>query len=203
MSQTKATLLLEHHLKALRLPTVLREYAGQAEACAKERVDYPGYLLRLVERELLDRERRAADRRLRDAHFPVVKTIDSFDFSAQPGINEALYRELLRGEYVENRENVLLIGNQGTGKTHLATALGFAACAQGRRVRFHTVVSNSLRRSETAMPWPMMPVPRTVTCAVLVMAPASSLGSDDASGRARRRRPTHGRTRPPGRRAKR
>jgi len=139
MSQTKAALLLEHHLKALKLPTVLREYAGQAEACAKERVDYPGYLLRLVERELLDRERRAADRRLRDARFPVVKTIDTFDFAAQPGINEALYRELLRGEYIENHENVLLIGNQGTGKTHLAMALGFAACAQGRRVRFYGV----------------------------------------------------------------
>ncbi|MCL2463119.1 MAG: IS21-like element helper ATPase IstB [Defluviitaleaceae bacterium] len=138
---TKATLLLEHHLKALKLPTVLREYAAVAEACAKERVDYPGYLLRLAERELLDRERKAADRRLRDARFPVVKTVDSFDFSAQPGINEALYRELLRGEYVENRENVLLIGNQGTGKTHLATALGFSACAQGKRVRFYSVTA--------------------------------------------------------------
>jgi DNA replication protein DnaC len=138
---TKAALLLEHHLKALKLPTVLREYAAVAESCAKERVDYPGYLLRLAERELLDRERKAADRRLRDARFPLVKTVDSFDFAAQPGVNEPLYRELLRGEYVENRENVLLIGNQGTGKTHLATALGFAACAQGKRVRFHSVTA--------------------------------------------------------------
>ena len=138
-SPTKATLLLEHHLKALKLPTVLREYASVAEACAKERVDYPGYLLRLTERELLDRERKAAERRLRDARFPVLKTVDAFDFTAQPGVNEALYRELLRGDYVERRENVLLIGNSGTGKTHLATALGFAACAQGRRVRFSGV----------------------------------------------------------------
>jgi len=136
---TKAALLLEHHLKALRLPTVLREYASVAEACAKERVDYPGYLLRLTERELLDRERKAGERRLRDARFPVLKTVDAFDFAAQPGVNEALYRELLRGDYVERRENVLLIGNSGTGKTHLATALGFAACAQGRRVRFYGV----------------------------------------------------------------
>lgn len=141
MGMTKATVLLEHHLKALKLPTVLREYAAVAEACAKERADYPGYLLRLCERELLDRERKAAERRLRDARFPVVKTADSFDFSAQPGVNEALYRELLAGEYVDHRENVLLIGNSGTGKTHLATALGFAACAQGRRVRFHTVTA--------------------------------------------------------------
>jgi len=141
MTTTKAALLLEHHLKALKLPTILREYQSAAEACAKERVDYPGYLLRLTERELLDRERKAADRRLRDARFPVVKTVDSFDFSAQPGVNEELYRELLRGEYIENRENVLLIGNSGTGKTHLATALGFAACAQGKRVRFHSVTA--------------------------------------------------------------
>jgi len=136
---TKAMLLLEHHLKALKLPTVLREYAPVAEACAKERVDYPGYLLRLTERELLDRERKAAERRLRDARFPVLKTVDAFDFAAQPGVNEPLYRELLRGDYIERRENVLLIGNSGTGKTHLATALGFAACAQGRRVRFYGV----------------------------------------------------------------
>jgi DNA replication protein DnaC len=138
-NQTKATVLLEHHLKALKLPTILREYPSVAEACAKERVDYPGYLLRLTERELLDRERKSAERRLRDARFPVLKTVDAFDFAVQPGVNEALYRELLRGDYVERRENVLLIGNSGTGKTHLATALGFAACAQGRRVRFYGV----------------------------------------------------------------
>jgi DNA replication protein DnaC len=142
MSQmSKSTLLLEHHLKALKLPTILREYAAAAAVCAKERVDYPGYLLRLTERELLDRERKASDRRLRDARFPVMKTIDNFDFTAQPGLNEALCRELLRGEYIDNRENVLLIGNSGTGKTHLASALGFAACAQGRRVRFHTATA--------------------------------------------------------------
>jgi len=136
---TKATVLLEHHLKALKLPTVLREYAPIAASCSKDREDYPGYLLRLTERELLDRERRAAERRLKDACFPVAKTIDSFDFKAQPSVNEALVRELLRGEYVARKENILLIGNSGTGKTHLATALGFAACAQGKRVRFWTV----------------------------------------------------------------
>lgn len=136
---TKATVLLEHHLKALKLPTMLREYAPMAASCSKDREDYPGYLLRLTERELLDRERRAAERRLKDACFPVVKTIDTFDFKAQPSVNEALVRELLLGEYVERKENILLIGNSGTGKTHLATALGFAACAQGRRVRFWTV----------------------------------------------------------------
>ena len=139
MSTTKPTLLLEHHLKELKLPTMLREYAALAGVCSTDRADYPTYLLRLCERELIDRERRAAERRIKAARFPVLKTLDSFDFTAQPSINESLVRELMSGEYVEKKENVLLVGNSGTGKTHLASALGFAACAQGRRVRFFTV----------------------------------------------------------------
>lgn len=148
---SKATVLLEHHLKQLKLPTMLREYASLAATCARDRAGYPVYLLRLSERELLDREKRAAERRLKAARFPVVKTIDTFDFKSQPSINEALVRQLLQGEYVSERENVLLIGNSGTGKTHLATALGFTACAQGRKVRFHTVtelVTELLERRE-------------------------------------------------------
>lgn len=135
----RATVLLEHHLKQLRLPTVLREYASIAASCTQDRADYPTYLLRLTERELLDREKRAAERRLKAARFPIIKTVDTFDFDAQPSVNESLVRELLRGDYIAARENVLLIGNSGTGKTHLAMALGFAACAQGRKVRFTTV----------------------------------------------------------------
>ena len=107
----------------------------------QERADYQTFLLRLVEREIADRERRAAERRVKAARFPVVKTLDTFDFKAQPSLNQELVRELLRGEYLDRRENVLLIGNSGTGKTHLATALGFAACNQGRKVRFFTVTS--------------------------------------------------------------
>jgi len=139
MSAGQATVLLEHHLKALRLPTILREYAPVAAACTAEKADYATYLLRLTERELLDRERRAADRRLKAARLPVTKTIDTFDFAAQPSVNETLVRELLRGEYITQRHNVLIVGNSGTGKSHLATALAFAACAQGRKVRFWTV----------------------------------------------------------------
>lgn len=139
MSAEKTTVLLEHHLKALKLPTILREHVPVAASCAEDKADYATYLLRLTERELLDRERRAADRRLKMANFPVVKTIDSFDFKAQPSINESLVRELLRGEYIGRRENVLVVGNSGTGKTHLATALAFAACARGKKVRFFTV----------------------------------------------------------------
>ena len=132
----KPTVLLEYYLKKLRLPTMLREYASMAAVCQKDRTDFPTYLLRLVERELLDREKRAAERRVKEANFPVLKTIDTFDFKAQPSVNEQLVRELMRGEFIDKRENVLLIGNPGTGKTHLACALAFSACAHGRKVRF-------------------------------------------------------------------
>ena len=137
--KNKPTVLLEHYLKKLKLPTMLREYASMAAVCRDDRSDYPTYLLRLTERELLDRERKAAERRVKEARFPVTKTIDTFDFKAQPSINEPLVRELMRGEFIDKRENVLLIGNSGTGKTHLACALAFCACMQGRRVRFYTV----------------------------------------------------------------
>ena len=138
-AEGKPTVLLEHYLKQLRLPTILREYASVAAACAKDRCDLPTYLLRLVERELIDREKRAAQRRIKDARFPVVKTLDTFDFKAQPSINQSLVRELMTGQYVDRHENVILVGNSGTGKTHVASALAFSACMQGRRVRFHTV----------------------------------------------------------------
>ena len=107
-------------------------------AVVVDRSSYPQYRLRLVEREWIDRERRATERRIKEATFPVLKTIESFDFKVPPAINEPLVRELLRGEYLTQKENVLLVGNAGTGKTHLATALGFAACSQGKRVRFYT-----------------------------------------------------------------
>jgi len=151
MTTTQPAVLLEHYLKQLRLPTVLREYARMAAACAQDRSDYPTYLLRLAEREVIEREHRAAERRVKAAGFPVIKTLDTFDFAAQPSVNEALVRELIGGAYIENRENVLVAGNSGTGKTHLATALAFAACAQGRRVRFFTVtglVTQLLERRE-------------------------------------------------------
>ena len=135
----KPTVLLEHYLKKLKLPTMLRQYAQMAAICQKDRSDYPTFLLRLVERELLDREKRAAERRIKEANFPVIKTIDTYDFKAQPSINEQLVRELMRGDYIDRRENLLLIGNPGTGKTHLACALAFSACAHGRKVRFHSV----------------------------------------------------------------
>lgn len=139
MSERKSELLLRHTLKKLKLPTVLRDYASVAASCSKENCDYVTYLWRLVEREALDREKRAAERRVKSARFPIIKTLDTFDFKAQPSLKERLIRELMVGEYLERCENILIVGNSGTGKTHLASALGFAACMQGRKVRFFTV----------------------------------------------------------------
>jgi DNA replication protein DnaC len=133
--------LLEHHLKQLRLPTFLREYDKVARQCAAESVDYPRYLLRLTEQELLDRERRATERRIHQARFPVVKSLDTFEFLAIPAVNKALVLELARCEFLLRRENVLLMGNSGTGKTHLALALGLSACQRGHRVRFTTTAA--------------------------------------------------------------
>ena len=107
MSKNPSVLLLEHHLKELKLPTFLRDYDSVGSVCSQERCDYPTYLLRLAERELIDRERRATERRIKEANFPVLKTIETFDFAAQVSINEHLVRELLRGEYISKRENLL------------------------------------------------------------------------------------------------
>ena len=138
MTQEKPQVLLKHYLKKLKLPTMLREYEAVAATCAKENGDYVTFLLRLIEREALDREKRSAERRVKNARFPLVKTLDTFDFSAQTSIPQKRVRELMAGEYVDRRENVLFVGNSGTGKTHLASALGFAGCMQGRKVRFFT-----------------------------------------------------------------
>ena len=119
--------LLDHHLKTLRLPTFLREYDKLAQQCAAEGVDFPRYLLRLSELELLDRERRATERRIRQAKFEVVKSLDSFDFLAIVSLNKALVLDLARCEFIERKENVL--------------ALGLAACQKGFRVRFTTAAS--------------------------------------------------------------
>jgi DNA replication protein DnaC len=139
MPERKATVLLEHCLKQLKLPTMLREYAAMAALCAKEKHSFETFLLRLCERELIERQQRATERRIKAAAFPTLKTLEGFDFGQQPGINASLIRELRVGEFIDRRENVLLIGNSGTGKTHLAIALGLSACQEGRAVRFFGV----------------------------------------------------------------
>jgi DNA replication protein DnaC len=130
--------LLAHHLKALKLPTFLREYAKVAAECAKDRADHPKFLLRLAELELLDRERRLVERRIHAAHFPAVKSLDSFDFTALPSLNKMLVLDLARCEYINAHDNIIALGNSGTGKTHVALALGLAACQRGLSVGFVT-----------------------------------------------------------------
>jgi DNA replication protein DnaC len=137
-SQGTPQILLAHHLKQLRLPTVLREYDNVARECARDGVDHPRYLLRLLELELIDRERRLVERRIRQARFPATKSLDSFVFTAIPSLNKMLVLELARCEYILRRENIIALGNSGTGKSHVALGLGLAACQRGFSVVFTT-----------------------------------------------------------------
>jgi DNA replication protein DnaC len=134
-------LLLAHHLKALKLPTFLREYDKLARQCAAEGADHTGYLLRLAELELIERERRMVERRIKEAKFPTVKGLDNFDFLALPSLNKPLVLELARCEYVARRENIIAVGNSGTGKSHIALGLGLAACQKGLSVGFTTAAA--------------------------------------------------------------
>lgn len=137
-SQGTPQVLLAHHLKQLRLPTVLREYDKVARECARDGLDHPRYLLRLLELELIDRERRLVERRIRQARFPATKSLDSFVFTAIPSLNKMLVLELARCEYILRRENIIALGNSGTGKSHVALGLGLAACQRGFSVVFTT-----------------------------------------------------------------
>jgi len=134
-------ILLRHHLKKLKLPTVLREYEKLARQCAAENVDHVRYLMRLIELELLDREARTVERRIRDARFPAVKSLESFDFDAIPGLNKTRVLDLARCEFVARRENVIALGPSGTGKTHAVCGIGLAACQRGVKTRFATAAA--------------------------------------------------------------
>ena len=134
-------ILLAHHLKTLKLPTFLREYEKLARQCAAEGLDHVRFLARLVELELIDRERRMIERRIKAARFPAVKSLDSFDFKAIPTLNKMQVLELARCEWIERRENVIALGPSGTGKTHAALGLGLAACQKGLSVGFTTAAA--------------------------------------------------------------
>ena len=114
--ETRSTVLLKHHLKALKLPTMTAECEKVAARCSKENVDHLGFLLQLCELELLERESRSAERRLKAAKLPTPKALDGFDFTAAPSVNKPLILELMGGDYIERRENVILVGSSGTGK---------------------------------------------------------------------------------------
>jgi len=130
--------LLETHLRALRLPTFVQNYQPFATDAAQDNQDYPRYLLALAEQEVLRRQQNRIQQCIHNAHFPLQKNLADFNFAALPTFNKAKLLDLARGTYIDQIEPILLVGNPGLGKTHLATGLGLAACQQGRRVRFYT-----------------------------------------------------------------
>ncbi len=129
---------LQGLLKALRLPTVAENYETLARQAAESGQPYSEYLLALLEQELSQREVNRRRRLLRQAKFPISYTLDTYDFTLMPSLSKPKLLELARGEFVRKAENVVLVGQIGTGKTHLATALGYAACEMGYKVRFFT-----------------------------------------------------------------
>lgn len=134
----EADLLLQTYLKRLRLPAVAQSYRRVAEEAARTNQPYERYLLALAEAEVQQREANAERQRIGQARFPSLKTLDAFDFAAIPALSKQAILELAQCHYLEAKENIVLLGPTGTGKTHCAIALGLAACREGKRVRFVT-----------------------------------------------------------------
>ena len=133
----ETNMLLETHLKALRLPTFLKNYCKFAEEAAQADHTYDRFLLALAEQEVAQRERNLIARRIKSARFPVLKELADFDFSCISSPNKQRVLELARGSYIQKAEPIILVGNPGLGKTHVATGLALAACRQGHKVRFY------------------------------------------------------------------
>jgi len=132
----ETNLLLETYLKRLRLPTIARSYAKVAQEAASNNLPYERYLLALAEQEVLQREQNVSAMRMKQAGFPVMKSLESFDFAASPGIDKQRLLQLGECHWIENAEVVILVGNPGVGKSHCAIALGVEACRRGKRVRY-------------------------------------------------------------------
>jgi DNA replication protein DnaC len=135
------TLLLETYLKQLRLPTFVRHYRKVAEDAAQTNLGYDRFLLALAEQEVAQREKNRQAQLIRAARFPGLKELADFDFTCLPQLNKAQVLELARGDYIPKAEPILMIGNPGLGKTHVATGLALAACRQGYKVRFYTAAA--------------------------------------------------------------
>lgn len=133
--------LLESYLKELRLPAFLKHYHAFAEDAAQAHQGYERYLLALAEQEVAQRERNRQERLVRAARLPVLKELADFDFSCVPSLHKQQVLELAQGHYIRQTESILLVGNPGLGKTHVATGLALAACRQGHRVRFYNAAA--------------------------------------------------------------
>jgi DNA replication protein DnaC len=139
------TAALDARIKAacreLKLPTVARLFATVCDEATRKQQTTREILAELFEAETEERMVRRVRRRLKEASFPRLKTIDTFDFDKAPDLPAATLHELLAGNYIDAAQGVIFVGDPGTGKSHLATALGIAACRQGRRVRFVTAAN--------------------------------------------------------------
>ena len=146
----EANLLLESYLKALRLPGFLRNYRKFAEDAGQANLGYDRYLLSLAEQEVAQRERNRQARLIKLARFPVLKELADFDFGCVPSLNKQRVLELAQGGYIRQAEPILMVGNPGLGKTHLATGLAVAGCRQGFKVRFYNAAAlvNDLLQAE-------------------------------------------------------
>ena len=131
-------MLLETYLKRLKMPQAAKTYESLAREAADNNLSYEEYLLGVLEQEVQQREYNRIQRGIRQAGFPVIKTLENFDFKAIPSLNKPKVLKLMLGEYIRNKENIILVGNSGVGKTHIAIALGYEACRQGLRVKFYT-----------------------------------------------------------------
>jgi DNA replication protein DnaC len=141
LTTSAQSMLLEDYLRQLRLPTFVKSHAKFAEDAAQTNQPYAQFLFALTEQEIAQRERNRQSQRIKSAHFPILKELADFDFSAVPNLNKALVLQLAHGDYLSNRENVILIGNPGLGKTHIGIGLALSACRQAQKVRFYNVAT--------------------------------------------------------------
>lgn len=133
-----SNLLLNSYLKALRLPTFLKEYPQVARQCGEENRNYEAFLQQLAEREVAMRDANAIKRRIKEAGFPAIKELSDFDFVAVPKLNKKRILDLSKSEYIDRKECIVMVGPSGVGKSHLAVALAREACRRGKRVKFFT-----------------------------------------------------------------
>ena len=143
--------LIEAHAVELKLPTVRRRFRALAAEALREQQTPIAYLAALLEAEVAERAERRERRRLIDARFPLIKRLEDFRFADNPSVPQATIAALAEGSWIDDRESIILSGESGTGKTHLATALAVCACQQGRRVRFTTLaaLANELQEAES------------------------------------------------------
>jgi DNA replication protein DnaC len=143
--------LIEAHASELKLPTVKARFRQMAAEATREQQTPIAYLAALLEAEHQERAERRERRRLLDARFPLLKRLEEFRFADNPKIPQATIAALADGSWINDRDSIVLVGDSGTGKTHLAIGLAVCACQQGRRVRFTTLagLANELQEAES------------------------------------------------------